>query len=124
MEIYRDRGPRGARGAWAPLKIGDLFSKIFGKRQNLIFLFIRAPLEKNHSSAPDNMRYKYSKTASILGIEQVLFRGTFLTYDFYMNNLEVRKERPPPRLGDFDDIIPYPFLAQFAKNEEYLCNYS
>ena len=49
----RGRGPRGARGARAPLKIGDLYSKFFGKRQNLIFLFIRAPLEKNRSSAPD-----------------------------------------------------------------------
>ena len=53
--MIRGRGPRGARGARAPLKIGDLFSKIFGKRQNLIFLFIGAPLEKNRSSAPENM---------------------------------------------------------------------
>ena len=53
--IARGRGPRGARGARAPLKIGDLFSKIFGKRQNLIFLFIRAPLRKKSFLAPGNI---------------------------------------------------------------------
>ena len=48
------QGPRtqGGQGGPGPLKIGDLFSKSFGKRENLIFLFIRAPLEKNRSSAP------------------------------------------------------------------------
>ena len=114
------QGPRTQGGHEPPLKL-EIHLVIFLEKDKISFFFL---LEKNHSSAPDNMRYKYSKTASILGIEQVLFRGMFLTYDFYMNNLEVRKERPPPRLGDFDDIIPYPFLAQFAKNEEYLCNYS
>ena len=48
------QGPRtkGGQGARAPLKIGDLFSKIFGKRQNLIFLFIRAPLRKRSFLGP------------------------------------------------------------------------
>ena len=48
----RGHGPRGARGAQAPLKIGNSLVNFFGKRQNLIFIFIRAPLEKNRSSAP------------------------------------------------------------------------
>ena len=50
--MSRGRGPRGARGARAPLKIGDLFSKIFGKREILIFLIIRAPLRKKSFLGP------------------------------------------------------------------------
>ena len=42
----RGHGPRGARGARAPLKIGNSLVNFFGKRQNLIFIFIRAPLRK------------------------------------------------------------------------------
>ena len=44
--------PGGARGARALLKIKDLFSKFFGKRQILIFLFIRAPLRKKSFLGP------------------------------------------------------------------------
>ena len=42
-----DRGPRGA-----PLKIGNLFSEIFGKTQNLNFPLIRAPLRKKIVPGP------------------------------------------------------------------------
>ena len=57
---HYSQGPRtqGGRGARAPLKIGDLYSKFFGKRQNLIFLFIRAPLRKKSFLGPWEFRQK------------------------------------------------------------------
>ena len=68
---HYSQGPRtqGGRGARAPLKIGDLYSKFFGKRQNLIFLFIRAP---NRSSAPDYSTVVIISTSSICPFRKTL----------------------------------------------------
>ena len=45
LPLARGGGPRGARGARAPLKIEDLWSKSFENLQNLTFRSNRAPLE-------------------------------------------------------------------------------
>ena len=54
--IWHIQGPRnrGGRGGPGPPRIEDLESKIFENSQNVIFLIIRAPLDKICSSAPEN----------------------------------------------------------------------
>ena len=57
------QGPRtkGGQGARAPLKIGDLFSKIFGKDRISFFFLLGPPLEKDRSSAPAYDYYNLTK---------------------------------------------------------------
>ena len=59
--VCRGRGPRGARGARAPLKIGDLFSKILEKDIISFFFLLGPPLEKDRSSAPAYEYYNLTK---------------------------------------------------------------
>ena len=50
--MCRGGGTGGAGGARAPPRIEHLESKIFENSQNVIFLIIRAPLDKICSVAP------------------------------------------------------------------------